>query len=552
MNKKFLILLTLTFSIIIPTYSFAFSDVSGHWAEENIIKSSEYGIINGYLDDTFKPDDYMTRAELITIIDKLFGLESESDKYIPDISSRDWYYGNIKKAVFFGIIQGDEKGNINANNNVTREEAILIISRAFKLKIDESNFFSTFDDESEISNWAKRELIAFARKQYIKGYSDNTIRPKNYITRAEILTIINRVAKHVVGTSIQMQKINGNIIIKDKNISFNSIEIYGDLIIGESSANTVNLTNVIINGNLILFAPIDFDSNTVAIKGEIINAYENKAVSNLYYINEEYGISFSIPDGASTYNGMPQDKKDFSKQDLIVVSIKKDDENYVKNINQISNEEIKKLQYDSIFRQNSSGEIYQYPYELYDDNASSHLLVIKRDNIVYTILFMNVVSDNLIDSVISNLHFRSGSEISDHGMAVYKNSKLSLKFSYKNGYVGVDDSYNTNDIYSGDSIFKMFIQVNMITDLDEYTIEEMKSLLKTLIKNDGNIINEEIKKINNHDAIQFEIESEEDKIISLYVIIGNNLYNFIFKGNINAIDSVGKDMFVEIVNSMEF
>lgn len=552
MNKKLLILLTLTFSIIIPTYSFAFSDVSGHWAEETITKSSEYGIINGYVDDTFKPDEYMTRAELITVIDKLFGLESESDKYIPDISSKDWYYSNAKKAVFFGIIQGDENGNINANKNITREEAVLILTRAFKLKIDESNFFSNFDDENEISSWAKKELIAFARKQLIKGYEDNTIRPKNYITRAELMTLINRLANQVAKNDIQTQKINGNVIVKGKNISLNSMEIYGDLIIGENSANSIKLTNVIVTGNLILYAPIDFKTNTIAIKGETISAYENKAVSSLYYINEEYGISFPIPDGASTYNGMPQDKKDFSKQDLIVVNIQKNDENYVKNISQISKEAIKNLQYDSIFYLNTSGDINKYPYELYDDNASSHLLVIKRDNIVYTILFMNIVSNNLIDSVVSNIQFKGGLEVADNGIVVYKNAKLSLKFNYKNGYVGVDDSYNTNNVYSGDSIFKLFIQVNMITDMDEYSVEEIKSLLKTLIQNDGEITSEEIKKINTHDAIQFEIESEEDRIISLYVIIGNNLYNFIFKGNANAIDSVGKDMFLEIINSMEF
>lgn len=552
MNKRLLILFTLTFSIMIPTCSFAFSDVSGHWAEETITKSSEYGIINGYTDGTFKPDEYMTRAELITVIDKLLGLESESDKYLPDVTSKEWYYNNVRKAFFFGIIKGDQNGNIKANDNVTREEAILIIARAFRLKIDESKFFSPFTDENDISNWAKRELIAFARKQYINGYKDGTIRPKNNITRAELLTILNRMIKQVTNNSLQSQKVNGNLLIKDKNVLLSNVEIYGDLIIGENSASTINFTNVIVTGNLILYAPIDLKLNTIAIKGETINAFENKSVSNLYYINEGYGISFPIPDGASAYNAMPQDKKDYSKQDLIVVNIHKDDDNYVKNITQISKEEIAKIQYDSIFYKKASGDIHKNPYELYDDNSASHLLVIKRDNIVYRILFMNVASENLIDSVISNINFTNGAEVSNHDMVIYKNSKLSLKFNYKNGYVGVDDSYNTNNVYSGDSIFKMFIQVNMITDMENYTIEEIKLLLKTLIKNDGNVINEEIKKINNHDAIQFEIESEEDKIISVYVIIGNNLYNFIFKGNTDAIDSVGKDMFLEIINSMEF
>ena len=135
---------------------------------------------------------------------------------------------------------------------------------------------------------------------------------------------------------------------------------------------------------------------------------------------------------------------------------------------------------------------------------------------------------------------------------IYRNAKLALKFNYKKGYVGVDDSYNTNQVYSGDSIFKMFIQVNMITDMSNYSVEQIKTLLKTFVKNDGTIINEEVMMINNHNAIQFEITSENQKIISLYVIIGNNLYNFIFKGEATKVDVLGKDIFQSIINSMEF
>jgi hypothetical protein len=65
-------------------------------------------------------------------------------------------------------------------------------------------------------------------------------------------------------------------------------------------------------------------------------------------------------------------------------------------------------------------------------------------------------------------------------------------------------------------------------------------------------IDEKVSKISNHDTILFEIDSENNKIMCLYVIIGNNLYNFIFKGDELSMDSIGKDMFLSIVNSMEF
>ena len=78
------------------------------------------------------------------------------------------------------------------------------------------------------------------------------------------------------------------------------------------------------------------------------------------------------------------------------------------------------------------------------------------------------------------------------------------------------------------------------------------ALLRTLVTSDGTITKQETKKIMNYDAIMFNINSDEDEIISLYVIVGKNLYNFIFKGDKEYMNSIGEDMFEKIVNSMEF
>lgn len=551
MNKKFIFLLTLTFGMVLSSNSFAYSDVSGHWAEETINNASSIGIINGYADNSFRPDASMTRAELITVLNRLIGLESETDKYIPDITRQDWFYTNMKRAVNAGIIEGDNKGLVKPNDNVTREQAVLIISRAFRIK-NEGLSYTSFEDDASISSWAKPEFLTFVRKQYITGYKDNTLKPQNSISRAEILTILNRVLKNIPINGINSLKVNGNVLIKDAEISINNSEIFGDLIIGEKATKTVALNNVIINGNLVLYGPIDLGKNVVAVNGDIIKIYENNITSSLYYLNPSFGIKFPLPDGANAFDKSIENKDDYDKQDLIIVNIRQDNEYYYKNISELSLAQINLLEYDSIYEKIEDGKIKSYSYELYTDNATSHFLVIKRDNIVYTILFLNIVSDNIIDSIIANIEFMDGANTPIHKDMIYKNSKLCLKFSYKEGYVGVDDSYNTGNIYTGDSVFKLFIQVNMITDIDEYSINEVTTLLKTLIKSDGKIVDEKLGKINNHDTILFEIESEEDKIMCLYVIIGNNLYNFIFKGDINKMDSIGKEMFQNIVNSMEF
>ena len=71
--------------------------------------------INGYDDNCFKPDAPMTRAELVAVVNRLLNIESETDKYIPDVTSQDWFHSDIRKAMTMGIIQGNDNGFINPN-----------------------------------------------------------------------------------------------------------------------------------------------------------------------------------------------------------------------------------------------------------------------------------------------------------------------------------------------------------------------------------------------------------------------------------------------------
>lgn len=551
MNKKFLTLLTLTF-ILGSSTAYAFSDTENHWAKDTINKAKELNIINGYENDMFMPDNNMTRAELVSVVNRLLCLESESDKYIPDITRQDWFHSEIRKAIAVGIIQGDDQGLVHPNDYVTREQAILIFSRAFNIKANNVTESTSYSDDSEISDWARSEMITFISKNYINGYSDNTLKPKGNITRAEVLTILNRIVSENISSSTVSKKLGGTVIIKDKNVSLANVEIFGDLIIGETSAKTVTMKNVIINGDLILYGSLLSEDNTFTVKGTTFNMYNQKVNSNLYYENEEYGIKIALPDGASAIDYNPNKITNKDLQDTIIIQISKDDEYYFKNISDISQEAIAQLKTDSILKKIEEGKIGSYPYILYKDNAKSSLLYIKRDNVVYGMLFINIVSENILDNTIANIDFIDGEQIESHKDIIYKNSKLSLKFTYKEGYVGVDDSYNTGVIYSGDSIFKLFIQVNSITDISDYSLSEIKALLRTLNTSDGKIVSESTGKVADHNSIRFEIISEDSKIISLYVIIGNNLYNFIFKGEINEVESIGNEVFAGIVSSIEF
>ena len=552
MNRRFLFLLTLTLCTAMTSEAIAFSDVEGHWAEKSIQKAEEMNIINGYEDNRFMPDSYMTRAELVTIINRFLEIQSETDKYIPDVTRQDWFHSDVRKALSAGIIKGDANGYVRPNDYVTREEAAVIMCRAFYSEADGNVDTLSFKDNDSISSWSRADILTFVKKGYITGYPDGELKPKNNITRAEIITILERIIAGDIEAPMRDKKVNGNWIINQKNSQLRNVEFFGDLIIGETAGESLYLSNVVVNGNLVLYSPVDLQKNKVTVKGKIIKAYDKKIESTFHYTNSTYGVNFSLPTGAKVFETTEITSSVYDYDDVIIIDIKEDESYYFKDIHKISAEEIKSRKSDSIYKLIESDKFGFYPYEIYKDNANSSLLIIKRDNIVYSLLFINVVSDNILDNVISNIQFTNGERTLNYAEKIYRNSKLCLKFTYRDGYVGVDDSYNTGVIYSGDPFFKLFIQVNMITDIDEYSVKEVTALLKTLIKSDGTIVSQKISKISNHDAIFFEVDDGENKIISLYVIVGNNLYNFIFKGERSRVDSLGKEMFLDIVSSMEF
>lgn len=548
--KKKIIPIILVSIITLSSTVCAFSDIENHWSKEAVEKLSKLNIVNGYDDNTFKPDNYMTRAEVATIINRLIGATKESSKYIPDVNRQDWYYSEIRKAMQSGVMQGNSDGYTRPNSYITREEVSAMLSRAFYIS-GNSSLSGEYLDENEISDWSKEYISTFVNYKYITGYDDGTIKPKKSITRAEFITILNRIFQTIAVDGMYTGEVSGDFIVTGKNIVLNDLVVNGNLIIAEGTKKTIELNDVEVKGNLILREEIDIDE--IYVHGEKILAYDKSENKLNQYINEEYGIEFSISDLVTIVEEWKTEKINYNKENMLIVNIEQLDEYYLKSIETIGKEKIREV--DNIYNVAEKGIMGNSFYILYDDISNGDkykFLVIKRDNVVYTLLFRNITADNLIDNVLATLRLVDGEKILDRRNVIYKNSKLNLKFSYREGYVGVDDSYNTNNIYSGDAPLKLFIQVNTITDMKDYSFEEIQYLLKTLAMEDGKLIETETLKIINNDAVLFKILTSENKVMnSLYIVIGNNLYALIFTADEIAMNEVGDYFFDEIIKSIE-
>ena len=160
-----------------------------------------YAYIVGYPDSTVRPQNGITRAEVATIFFRLLTDETrnanstKSNSY-SDVAAGAWYNHAVSTLSAMGIVKGDSHGKFNPNAPITRAEFAAIAAR-FDDKAD-----TTAVDFSDIaSHWAKDEISAAANNGWINGYTDGTFRPNNKITRAEAMTLVNRVLKRLPETA---------------------------------------------------------------------------------------------------------------------------------------------------------------------------------------------------------------------------------------------------------------------------------------------------------------------------------------------------------------
>ena len=160
-----------------------------------------YAYIVGYPDSTVRPQDGITRAEVATIFFRLLTDETrnanstKSNSY-SDVAEGAWYNHAVSTLSAMGIVKGDSNGKFNPNAPITRAEFAAIAAR-----FDDKANTTAVDFSDIASHWAKDEISAAANNGWINGYTDGTFRPNNKITRAEAMTLVNRVLKRLPETA---------------------------------------------------------------------------------------------------------------------------------------------------------------------------------------------------------------------------------------------------------------------------------------------------------------------------------------------------------------
>lgn len=239
-------------------------DIEGHWGKRYIESAVTAGIITGYEDGTFKPNQAVSRAEFVTMVNKALKLRDENTVKLlfSDVRQTDWYCGEIQKACYARYVNGINDHSFLPRKSITRQEAAVMLSRF----LPNSGSVITasledYSDSSEISNWAKIAMSLMVKKGYMTGNENGSLLPKGILTRAEAARIISGIIEKetIVRENISVKNageiLQGKIYVGDITIEKSVGE--GDATLESLSA----LSNVYILGGGV---------NTVTLKDSII------------------------------------------------------------------------------------------------------------------------------------------------------------------------------------------------------------------------------------------------------------------------------------------
>ena len=179
------------------------NEVTGKTDKDGVIilpATEHKSYIVGYEDGTFRPDSDMTRAEVAAIFARLISEEKDEQASgkatFSDVSGNDWYAPELGYLEKYNIIKGYEDGTFRPDAPVTRAEFTAMTVRYYDL-FNEVKYPANTTKYSDIdsSYWAVKDISFATSEKWLNGYADGTFKGDSNITRAEVVTVVNRATR---------------------------------------------------------------------------------------------------------------------------------------------------------------------------------------------------------------------------------------------------------------------------------------------------------------------------------------------------------------------
>ena len=303
MNKKRTLAMLLAGAMLLPANAFAaspedFTDFPTDWSAAGLRSAVQNGLLNGS-NGQINSSGLLIRAQMAAIVNRAFAARKTADLSVySDANTSAWYYNDLELAVAMRTFQG-ANGKLNPEAPITREEAFVVLARAFALEGGDTSVLNNYTDGASVSAWARSSVAALIENGYVNG-ANGKLNPKTSITRAEFAKVISEMASTYADADDSLSAtVDGSVIVRENSVSLSGKTINGDLIIADG-VSRIDLTGVTVTGRIVLRggeSGVIF-KDTKAGKGIIANT--DIAVSgSVDNITVAQGSAITVNSGAS-------------------------------------------------------------------------------------------------------------------------------------------------------------------------------------------------------------------------------------------------------------
>lgn len=303
MNKKRTLAMLLAGAMLLPANAFAaspedFTDFPTDWSAAGLRSAVQNGLLNGS-NGQINSSGLLIRAQMAAIVNRAFAARKTADLSVySDANTSAWYYNDLELAVAMRTFQG-ANGKLNPEAPITREEAFVVLARAFALESGDTSALNNYTDGASVSAWARSSVAALIENGYVNG-ANGKLNPKTSITRAEFAKVISEMASIYADADDSLSAtVDGSVIVRENSVSLSGKTINGDLIIADG-VSRIDLTGVTVTGRIVLRggeSGVTF-KDTKAGKGIIANT--DIAVSgSVDNITVAQGSTITVNSGAS-------------------------------------------------------------------------------------------------------------------------------------------------------------------------------------------------------------------------------------------------------------
>ncbi len=221
-----------------------------NWSHDAMVFAVENGILRGDQNHNLNAEQPITRAELAAVLTRLLAATEQSDiSAYADVAETAWYHDEISAAVGAGLLNGISPTKMDPDAQITREQTVTVLCRAFGIVTEQPNACDAFTDSAEISGYARPYVSAMLESGLVHGYEDGSFCPQQSIIRAEVAQLLYNYIDAIIDDPAQLPE-TGNVVYRGTQALPDTLELDGALVLGQTAPPETKPTSWKLTGNL--------------------------------------------------------------------------------------------------------------------------------------------------------------------------------------------------------------------------------------------------------------------------------------------------------------